>query len=100
MIQHLVMWKFKEELTPFEKEELALEFKCNMENLGPIIDGILKMEVKVKVLDSSNMDIVLVSAFASAEALKQYQDHPKHKEATQCLKKMVSLRSCVDYEGA
>ncbi|MDF9824798.1 heme-degrading monooxygenase HmoA [Breznakia sp. PF5-3] len=97
MIRHVVMWKLKEDLTPFEREQLMLEFKLNMSNLGPIVEGIVKIEVIVDILDSSNMDMLLISEFESKDALNQYQNHPKHKDATKCLKGMAKIRSCVDY---
>lgn len=97
MICHIVMWKLKSDLTPFEKKQLMLEFQQAMHNLGPIVDGILKVEVIINDMDSSNMDMMLLSEFVSEEALQQYQEHPKHQDATHCLREMVSLRSCVDY---
>ena len=99
MIRHVVMWKLKDDLTAFEREQLMLEFKLNMSTLGPIVDGIIHIEVIVDILDSSNMDMILVSEFESKEALNQYQDHPKHKDATKCLQGMASIRSCVDYSA-
>ena len=98
MIRHIVMWKIKEDLTPFEKKQLMLEFRQNMHDISDILPGIHKIEVIINELDSSNMDMMLISEFETKAVLDEYQQHPKHKSATKCLSNMVEIRSCVDYE--
>ena len=96
-MKHIVMWKLKDSLTDFEKQQLMLEFKHNMKDIQDILEGIIKLEVIINELESSNMDMMLISEFKNQEVLEQYQKHPKHIAASNCLSNMVDIRSCIDY---
>lgn len=96
MIHHIVMWKLETKA----KTETIVAFKQAIEALSDLSDDIIHLEVVTTVLDSSNMDMMLVSVFKHKEALTMYQNHPKHIAAAALLQGKVSLRSCVDYEGA
>ena len=98
MIRHIVMWKIKKDIPPFEKQQLMLTFKHNMNNLNEMVSGIKKLEVIINELDSSNMDMMLISEFETKAVLVEYQQHPKHKAASKCLVNMIDTRSCIDYE--
>ena len=70
------MWKFRTdaELTP---TEVAQTMKTRLEALNGQIEGLIKMEVGINDIDSSNaFDAVLISEFESAEALEKYKKHP------------------------
>ena len=45
----------------------------------------------------ANVDVALLSAFESAEALDAYQNHPHHKEVSAQLGPLRELRSVLDY---
>ena len=71
MVNHIVFWNFKPELT----------------------------EVRINELASSNKDIALISSFETVEALNAYQIHPDHVKAGSFVKTVTCDRACFDYEG-
>lgn len=97
MVRHIVMWKLDDSFSQTEKEEIKNTFKQRLENIANIMDGVLKIEVVINPLDSSNMDMMLVSEFISNDVLKAYQIHPKHVEVSSYLKGKTISRNCMDY---
>lgn len=99
MIKHIVMWKLKEEALGNSKKENALLIKDKLEALRGQIPEILDLEVGIDFLESEqSYDIVLVSTFASKEALDIYQKHPKHVEVGAFVGEVRLTRTVVDYE--
>lgn len=99
MIKHIVMWKLKEEALGKSKKENALLIKDKLEALRGQIPEILDLEVGIDFLESEqSYDIVLVSTFASKEALDIYQKHPKHVEVGAFVGEVRLARTVVDYE--
>lgn len=99
MIKHIVMWKLKEEALGNSKKENALLIKDKLEALRGQIPEILDLEVGIDFLESEqSYDIVLVSTFASKEALDIYQKHPKHVEVGAFVGEVRFARTVVDYE--
>ncbi|SHK29673.1 Stress responsive A/B Barrel Domain [Anaerocolumna jejuensis DSM 15929] len=100
MVRHLVLWKYKEELTEEERNKLGGEAKKKLEALKEIIPGILSLKVITKTLPtgSGNCDLMLDSTFISEEALDFYQNHEEHIKAASFVRSIVGSRICVDYE--
>lgn len=98
MIKHVVMWKLDEKFTEVEKKEIAETFKSNLEALSDLMDGVLKIEVVITPLVSSNVDIMLDSEFDKQTTLDAYQQHPEHVKVASYLKGKVVSRNCMDYE--
>ena len=72
MVQHIVMWKFKEDV---DKEQAAAQMKEKLEALVGVVPGLLEARV-VKGFDG--FDVSLPPRHESREALAAYQEHPAH----------------------
>lgn len=95
MIKHIVMWKFKDDVTEADK----LELKRQLEALKGVAPTLINIEVGLDVLRSEqSMDVVLYSEFQSMSDLKVYAAHPEHLKVGAFLKDIVSERVAVDYE--
>lgn len=99
MIAHIVMWKLRENALGYTKQENAVRIKKMLESLKNEIDGIIKLEVGINTLDSSqSYDVVLNSEFVSQEALELYQVNPKHIEISDSITDLRIDRIVVDYK--
>ena len=97
-IKHIVMWKVRGDDAAARARNLAL-LKSEFESLRGRIPGLLQLEVGV---DDSRIDYacdaVLVTEFASREALAGYAEHPEHLRVRRALGDMRIARHQVDYE--
>jgi quinol monooxygenase YgiN len=91
VLKHIVIW------TLHHPQE-AVRFKELLDSCAQLVPGMLSFEVGIRSDGlEANADVVLVSAFASSQALEAYQHHPHHKEIAALLGPMRSQRSVVDY---
>lgn len=91
VLHHLVMWKLKDSSQAAEFQELLL----SCQNLVP---GMLEFEVGIREAElEANVDVVLCSRFADAEALKTYANHPHHQSVAAKLGLMREQRHVLDY---
>ena len=98
MVKHMIIWKFKEEIS--DKPKRASEIKAALEGLVGKIDGLLSMNILTEGLGSSSGDLMMDSTFQSREALAAYQAHPDHKAvATGLVRPSVEARLSFDYEA-
>lgn len=97
MVNHIVCWNFKEELTEEERVQAGQKVRQNLTGLRGQIEGLLDIEVYINKLDSSNRDIALICTFDSVDALNRYQTHPKHLEAAGYVRSVTCDRVCFDY---
>ena len=81
MVNHIVLWSLKPELSEEERQEAKAEIKRRLEGVCDRVEGIISLEGTADGLASSNRDLALISAFVSKEALDGYQTHPAHLEA-------------------
>ena len=72
MIQHIVMWKFREG-TEAEQER----FLCGLEALEGQIPQIRSLEVRRSAVQGSEFDAVLISRFDSLEDVEAYMANRK-----------------------
>jgi heme-degrading monooxygenase HmoA len=97
-IKHIVMWKVRGDDAAARAANLA-QLKSEFESLRGRIPGLLHIEVGI---DESRIDyacdVVLVTEFASREALAGYAEHPEHLRVRRALGDMRSARHQVDYE--
>lgn len=97
-IKHIVMWKVRGDDAPTRAQNLAL-LKSEFESLRGRIPGLLQLEVGI---DDSRIDYafdaVLVTEFASREALAAYAEHPEHLRVRRALGDLRIARHQVDYE--
>lgn len=98
MIRHIVMWNVGGADAAARRSNIAL-LKSQFESLRGRIPGLLHLEVGV---DESRIDyacdVVLVTDFASREALAAYAHHPEHLRVRQALGALRTARHQVDYE--
>ena len=97
MIRHIVMWRLAD--TP-DKAQKAAAIKEGLEALKDKIAEITDIQVGININDSDTVsDVVLVSTFASKDALAAYVQHPAHKAVgASAVKPNVTERRVVDYE--
>ena len=90
MIQHIVMFKFKETANGKTKAENLREAKARMMALKDQIPQIQGMEVYFGAEGSApaNYDYILVSQFKNLEELETYQEHPAHVAFGQFVKEL------------
>ena len=97
MIRHIVMWQVRG-ATGDEKRANIAHLKAAFLGLRGRIPGLVHLEVGV---DTSRVDyacdVVLVSDFASQEALDAYASHPEHLRVRQELGDLRTARHQVDY---
>ncbi|MBN1603399.1 MAG: Dabb family protein [Chitinispirillaceae bacterium] len=98
MIVHIVMWKcIGNDLA--EQNANAAKIKELLDTLQGKVPQIVKFETG---LDSNRTaaayDVVLYSTFNSVNDLKEYGDHPIHKDVAAQIGKLVAERHVVDYE--
>ena len=78
MVHHIVMWKFKPEITEEEKPQLKAAMKEHLNSLVGKVPGLLTMEFVDEPLASGTHDIALVSTLEKAEDIEVYAQHPAH----------------------
>lgn len=96
MVKHIILWKLKAE---YNNDEVKNGIKTGLEGLLGVVPGLLEIEVQVKSLPSSNVDVMLYSAFEDEAALKAYATHPAHVEVADTkVRPFTETRSCLDFE--
>lgn len=90
-IRHVVIWSL-------HRPEEASRFKSILQGCRALVEGILEFDIGIRSEGlEANADVVLVSRFANAQALHDYQNHPHHLEVLRELGAMRSARHVVDY---
>ena len=98
MVKHMIIWKMKEDIT--DKEAKKIEIKAALEGLVGQIDGLLEMKILTEGFPCSAGELMMDSAFESAEALAAYQKHPAHVAiADGLVRPAVAQRLSFDYEA-
>lgn len=96
MINHVVMFKFKEEGLDANVQK-ALEM---LKALPEKVEGALKFEVGRNISASPFAhELVLVSAFKDSESLMAYSNHPEHQKFVQYIVTVTDGLAEADYEG-
>lgn len=95
MIQHLVFFKWSDEATAEQVDEIA-------EGLGNLPDKIAEIKSflfgKDVIRSERSYDFALVSEFENLEALDRYQVHPEHQAVVAKVKAAASSVVAVDFE--
>lgn len=95
MVKHMVMWKFKAEVS----NEKKLDMKRQLEALKGVVPTLIDIEVGLDISGKeASMDMVLYSEFASMDDLAAYAGHPEHVKVVEFVKPLVCERAVVDYE--
>jgi hypothetical protein len=95
MIKHVVMWKFKDEVSEADK----LEMKRQLESLKGVVPALLQIEIGMDIVGKEvSKDMVLTTLFNSLSDLQSYADDPAHLKVVEFVKPLVAERAVVDYE--
>jgi hypothetical protein len=98
MIKHIVMFKLKEWAEGRDKAGNIEALKAMLEALPAQIGEIRFFEVGINIIEAGvAYDLVLISQFASKEALFRYQKHPEHVNVANFVGKSCMSRIVVDY---
>lgn len=97
MVNHIVLWNLKAELSDQEKKEAAERIKRELEGVKEQVSGVVSLQVVTSPLVSSNKEIGLISVFESVEDLQNYQVHPAHVTAAKYIGTVTEGRVCLDY---
>lgn len=98
MVKHIILWKLKEELSADDKKKILADMKENLEGLVGKVPGLIRMNIVINPLASSNAEVMLDSDLENEEALKGYAVHPDHVQvANTYVRPYTEVRMCMDY---
>lgn len=98
MVNHIVAWNIVDSLKGNDRKEVKLQIKSLLESLKDKIPEIHSLRVEIQPYDSSDRELVLISAFKRKEDLEAYQIHPEHLNAGSYIKTVTCDRICLDYQ--
>ena len=97
MINHVVVLKFKPQVTP----EAVRELERMLDDLPNKIMEIRMFEFGPDVLRSAHShDFAIVALFPNMAALERYRSHPLHQPVVEKIAAMCDSVVTVDFEGA
>jgi hypothetical protein len=98
MVNHIVMWNFKEDIEESKKDDIKREMEINLKSLVGKVPGLLTVEFVTNPISSSTHDIALVTTLEKAEDIAVYAKHPAHVHvADTYVRPFVKDRACLDY---
>ena len=80
MIKHVNLWKFREDLSPEEKDSVRQGMKEAFERLPGLIPGMIDCVIRTELGPKSNADCMMECTFESMEALDAYRGNPLHQD--------------------
>ena len=96
MLNHIVMWKIKEDVE--DKEKVKLDIKNSLEGLFGKIEELREIRVERFMESTSTHDIALFVKVDNEETLKKYATNPLHVEVIKnYIKPFVYDRVCIDF---
>ncbi len=98
MTKHIVMFKFRDDVSADVRKAAREAFKKGIEALPATIPFIQQVHVGFNTNPAEKWDICLDSAFDSLDDVKAYSVHPAHKAVASELMKHIGERACVDFE--
>lgn len=98
MIQHIVMWKFKDSAHGKSKAEHMEWMRSHLLALPPLIPQLKKMKIEFDASGNhSNYDAVLLTVFDDFDALQSYKVCPDHVKICDYAAQITEKRACVDF---
>lgn len=95
MIRHIVLFKFKPEITREQKNKLVEDLKSLKDKI-PLIQ---RLEVGLDIGRKSNsFDLTLNADFNTWEDVEKYSIHPDHVMVVKSIKQVCEDTCKVDYE--
>lgn len=96
MIRHIVMWKYKAELSMEEREALFEKLNAGAEAMNGNIKGLIKAELIKNVNCEEKYDLCLYCEFETLEDINNYQEDPVHIAFKDIIMGNVFDRACID----
>ncbi len=96
MIRHIVMWKYKAELSLEDRAELFGKLLKAAENMNGNIKGLIKAELIKNVNSQEKYDLCLYCEFETLEDINAYQEDPVHIAFKDIIVGNVFDRACID----
>jgi hypothetical protein len=97
MMRHYVFLKYRQDTS----DAHVTAFCERMLGLRDAIDGIQLLEIgRDELHDARSWDVVLIMEFASADALRAYQRHPRHLAVMAFNEPFVADVASVDFTRA
>jgi len=100
MINHVVLWKLKEEAEGSSKAVNAAKMKELLEAMPPLIEELDSVQVGLHMFDERDnavCDVALIARCKDQEDLRAYAAHPEHQKVVTFIKKVVSERRVIDF---
>lgn len=98
MIRHIVMFRFRDDVSDPVRKAAREAFKKGIEALPATISFIREVHVGFNINPAEKWDICLYSAFDTLDEVKAYSAHPSHKAVASALMQYIGERACVDFE--
>jgi hypothetical protein len=97
MLRHFVFLKYRDDTS----DAHITAFCERMRGLRSAIAEIQHLEIgRDELHDARSWDLVLIMAFASVDALRAYQHHPRHLEVMAFNQPFVANAASVDFTSA
>lgn len=94
MLTHIVIWKYRAEVSEAEREE----HRSRLRSLPPLIPEVLSFSVGTDVLRlPRSYDTGLVSTFRDRTALEAYTAHPAHVAVAELGRSLSEHVASVDF---
>lgn len=95
MLTHLVVWKYRADTTPANREDHV----ARLRSLSSVVPGIESFSVGVDTLHSDrSYDTGLVAVFRDRSVLDAYTVHPDHVKVVEFGRSITELMAKVDFE--
>lgn len=100
MYEHLVMFQFKEEVTPEQQQELALKLLAFKGKISGLMDMTAGLNETKETEHAQGFTLGLRMTFQDKQSLEEYLPHPEHQEFLSSLDGMIENVVVMDYEVA
>ena len=96
MIRHIVMWKYKSELSLEDREALFKKLLLAADNMNGKVNGLIKAELIKNINSEEKYDLCLYCEFETLEDIQAYQEDPVHLAFKDIISGNVFDRACID----
>lgn len=95
MIQHIMLWNYKDEVTPEQRAHIEAELAALPSRIpcllsvayGPVVGG-----------RNQTFDHCFVMHFGSSEELAEYNEHPEHQIFAKMFREACAIQVVADFE--
>lgn len=98
MTQHIVMFRFREDVPDTLRRTARESFKAGIEALPATISCIRKIHVGFNINPAEKWDICLLATLDNLDDVRTYSAHPAHKAVASALMQYIAERACVDFD--